>query len=385
MAPRTIVMILFVGQGMATLVEGYNDGNTSTTPDYLVLVDFGGNQAHADNAAEYVANKLLAQKKAGATPTFDLVVISHQDRDHLSLLPNLRAYIEKKGITFSIGEVYLGGARWSKANTATVAGFVDDGGMDIDDAEVAAPAETDYHDPSDLGHLLQFNNVSVRVLIAGYVPPDEKRADIIKNASSAVIVIDNGSTAVVLPGDATYHTMGEINDMMAKKKWKTAKPPPLSKVTAIEVPHHGALRTAVEDYTAKGKVDDFDFSIINKFASNMAPQAVIASAGPRNSHNHPLREVIEVFEGKLATVKSHSYVAYQFSKKKASKVEGWDQFPTTDAIFTTIVTLDKKGNYTWSNQSATLTGTKAGMMIELAEPAAQSDPAAEPAADAALR
>lgn len=365
MASRTIIMILYVGQGMCTLVENYNDGNTTSTPDHMVLVDCGGNQKYGDAAANYIAEKLLAQQDAGKDAKFDALIISHQDKDHLSLLKNLLAAINEQGINFGIDVTFLGGARWSKTNKSTVMKIVEEGGMDIDDVEVAEPAQTSYANPAKPLNLVAFNNVKVRVLIANYVPDDDKRDDIIKNASSAVVVIDNGFGAVVLPGDATYHTMGQINEMMAKPAWKKAKP--LSKVTALEVPHHGALRTAVEDYTAGGSTDDFDFSVINTFGANMAAAGIVSSAGPRNSHNHPLKEVIEVFEGHLSKVKSHTYVAYVFNKKKNKKVDGWSQFSSTDAIYTTVVTLDSKGNVTTQNQQVTLpTSVFAGMTVEIA-------------------
>jgi hypothetical protein len=107
---------------------------------------------------------------------------------------------------------------------------------------------------------------------------------------------------------------------------------------------------------------------------------VVASAGVRNTHNHPLREVIKVFEAKLANSAAHTYVAYHFDKVKKAKVEGWEQYATGKAIFTTIVTLDRFGNYTWSNQSAALTSTTAGLLIELAP---HPVPAADASADAA--
>jgi beta-lactamase superfamily II metal-dependent hydrolase len=384
MASRTIIMILYVGQGMCTLVENYDDGNTSPAPDHMVLVDCGGNQKYGDAAASYIVDKLLAQQAAGKEVKFDALIVSHQDKDHLSLLPNLLDAIKEEGIDFAVGTIFLGGARWSAKNKKTVSAFVEEAGGDRDDAEVAEPAQSGYDNPAAPVDLVAFNDVKVRILIAGYVPEDDKRDDIIKNASSAVVVIDNGFGAVVLPGDATYHTMAQINDRMATPQWQAARP--LSKVQALEIPHHGALRTAVEDYTARGSTDDFDFSIVTTFGANMAAAGIVSSAGPRNSHNHPLKEVIEVFEGHLATVTGHTYVAYVFNKTKSKKVDGWSQFSTNDAIYTTVVTLDAFGNFTTQNQQVTLPTTAfAGMTVEIAPylismPKARDEPAAAAAA-----
>src|SRR5215470_12466797 len=123
----------------------------------------------------------------------------------------------------------------------------------------------------------------IRALVSGLVTTG--RPDIRKNASSAVVVVDIGTWSVVLPGDATYQTMDAVNEI---KGINTLLRP----VVGLEIPHHGALRTAVENYVANKEPSHFNFDIITEFAKIVAPRNVAASAGPWNSHHHPIEEVL---------------------------------------------------------------------------------------------
>ena len=206
------------------------------------------------------------------------------------------------------------------------------------DVSFNAPFESDYAKAKkreDLGDITSFGNTFVRVIISG-LKLSSGGPDIIRNASSTVVAVENGEWSVILPGDATYHTMAEVNGFY--KKWGTK--PLIPTVFMLEIPHHGALRTAVENYTAKTPLAELDFSIITAFATYLAPQEVVASAGPRNNHAHPVKEVIDVFVPTLSTSYSRNYVAYVFDKKKSKKVEGWEQFSTTKGIRTTVFQIE---------------------------------------------
>jgi beta-lactamase superfamily II metal-dependent hydrolase len=336
----TRIAILFCGQGMATLVEYYKGGDVNGVPDNLVLIDFGGNQKYSEDAAAYVVAKLKKQKN----PKFDLVVISHQDGDHLSMLGALTAAIEEEGLTVANDNSYAGGTAWSAANKRKVSDFF---AQMTDDEPPAfdAPFDSNYTGAKkrdELESLVSFGKTFVRVLVSG-LKLSKAPQDITRNASSAVIVVENGDWSMILPGDATYHTMAQVNGFY--KKWGSK--PLVPTVFALEVPHHGALRTAVENYTAKTAFSDLDMSIITKFAQNTAPQHIVASAGPYNTHNHPIYEVMQVFNGSLATSSSRTYVAYVFDRKKSKKVDGWDQFTTTKGIRTTVKQIE--GSVDWGN------------------------------------
>ncbi len=164
-----------------------------------------------------------------------------------------------------------------------------------------------------LGKLVELDGVFFRLLTSQLKVSG--RQDIVRNASSAVVVIENGVQSVVLPGDSTYQTMAYINELY--DGWGAK--PLVPSVRGLEVPHHGALRTAVESYLAKGTTDDFDFSIVQSFANNLAPGCVFASAGLLNTHGHPVKELLDIFDGTLAAFGKHTYVAFEFDAKSVAK------------------------------------------------------------------
>lgn len=367
MTALTRVAILFCGQGMATLIEYYPDGDKDSVPTQLVLVDFGGNQRYAEIASAYVVEKLQAQASGGIDPFFTAVVISHQDGDHLSLLPSLQTGIKDGGIEVRCDNWYAGGTAWSAANKKKVESFAAMLTDDDEEYDLAfnGPFNSNYTGAkkrADVGHLANFGKTFIRVVISG-LKLSSGGEDIIRNASSSVVAVENGEWSMILPGDATYHTMARVNDFY--KVWKST--PLIPTVFALEIPHHGALRTAVENYTAKTPLAELDFSIINKFSSNLAPQEVVASAGIRNNHNHPIKEVLDVFTTVRTNSYSQNYVAYVFDKKKSKKVEGWEEFSTKKGIATTVRTITGTatyGNLFYNIRDSAVAGARPEVKIE---------------------
>lgn len=314
MAQLTRVKVLFCGQGMTTLVECYRDGVVKTKADYLALVDCGGNTEWGGEAIKYVAEKILATDG----PKLNALIISHQDKDHVVLLKGLADKLEDEGVT--VGEVFLGGLDWEQSNMDSVTTFLDAVDYDVDDVTFDAPKLSHYigvKEPNKLRYWDLFGNMRLRALVSGLVTPG--RPDIRKNASSAVVVVDNGEWAVVLPGDATYQTMDAVNQI--KNIGKLLRP-----VIGLEIPHHGALRTAVEEYVANKDPSEFNFDIITRFAAILAPHQVAASAGPWNGHKHPIEEVLEVFDPHLHTTADHTYVSYVFSRPDGITHKGWTEY-----------------------------------------------------------
>ncbi|MCX4695673.1 MBL fold metallo-hydrolase [Streptomyces sp. NBC_01408] len=330
MASLTLVKLLFCGQGMTKLIEVYDNGVEKDPADFLALVDCGGNKSDADKALEYIAGKVAARNP----PRLDYVVISHQDGDHVKLLSLLGDKLKEIGNT-TVGGVFAGGALWQPVNWNTLKHFLQCVDYPEKDVIRGAPGQSHYKGktkPSELGYLVRHGDVHLRLLISNLVV-EGGGDDIVKNASSAAVVVDNGDYAVVLPGDATYQTMGAINDI------SNLKAVLLPSVVALEMPHHGALRTAVENYTSSGNVDQFGWKIIKGFADTMAPQNVGASAGPWNTHCHPMQEVLEVF-WPSDVVTMHSYVSYLF-QKQGNEGEGWTTWETFYPVECTVRSIAK--------------------------------------------
>ncbi|WP_314246895.1 hypothetical protein [Streptomyces sp. DSM 40907] len=320
-----MVKLLFCGQGMTTLVEVYDNGVEKDPADFLALVDCGGNKSHSERSLDYIKSKVEARNP----PHLDYVVISHQDSDHVKLLPLLGTKLKEIGKT-TVGCVFVGGARWKPANWKALKDFLECVSYPEKNIIRGQPGQSHYmgkSNPSQLGYLAQKDDVHLRLLISNLVV-EGGDDDIIKNASSSVVVVDNGHYAVVLPGDATYQTMEAINGI---ENLKAVLLPP---VVALEMPHHGALRTAVENYTASGEVSQFGWNIINGFAYIMAPQNIGASAGPWNTHCHPMQEVLERFWPSDVVTK-HSYVSYLFQKQGQEDM-GWTTWQTLFPVECTV-------------------------------------------------
>jgi hypothetical protein len=336
-AQLTRVKILWCGQGMTTLVECYRDGVVKQKADYLALVDCGGNTEWGQHAIDYVAEKILATDG----PKLNALIISHQDKDHVTLLNGLAAKLEDEDV--ALGEVFLGGLDWEQSNIDSVETFLNAVDYDVEDVTFDAPKLSHYIGVKEVKKLRYFDlfgDMRIRALVSGLATTG--RPDIRKNASSAVVVVDTGTWAVVLPGDATYQTMDAVNQI---KNINTLLRP----VIGLEIPHHGALRTAVEEYVANKEPTEFNFDIITKFASIISPRMVAASAGPWNGHKHPIEEVLEVFDPHLHLANDHTYVSYVFARPDGVTHEGWTEYK--DVTFTEWCTVWAIANVTQKTKS----------------------------------
>ena len=314
---RTIVTMLYCGQGMMTLVEGYDEAS-SQSADFLALIDCGGNAQEASKGLCYVADKVKARKH------LDLVVISHQDRDHVGLLGVLGPLIPgcmspRPAEKMRKGQIFHGGDDWSPTNKETLRRFAQDVGADI---PVPLKSKDSIYGKAQFGPLggSSSGSVQLRLLISNLSATSMR-----KNSTSAVVVVDTGSYRVVLPGDATHETMRAIN-RLEKRDLDQIRP-----VTALSLPHHGSLTTSAEGSS---------LAILEKFAQiSMAPKHVCVSAGPENRYYHPAKAVVDSFTTVLGSkIANHGYVVYVTSPMASRKriLEHWDTVPTTKGIWSTV-------------------------------------------------
>ncbi|MGW6982191.1 MBL fold metallo-hydrolase [Streptomyces sp. NPDC054932] len=330
MASLTLVKLLFCGQGMTKLIEIYDKGVEKPDADYLALVDCGGNDRWSKGALDYIAMKVAA--RSTNPKCIDLVVLSHQDGDHVALLGKLGERLKDIGTPVRVGQLFIGGTNWKNSNQGTVRKFLDSVGYDAKDVKFNEARRSDYENVtqrSDLRHLAHHEDVYFRVLVTNLCGSKSP-----ENASSSVLVVENGAFAVVLPGDATYETMDFVD-----KKLGALQPLLLPPVVAMELPHHGALATAVKNYESGMKQNDLNWSIIQGFAAKIAPRSLGASAGPWNKHCHPVQEVIEQFYASVRTRPTLQwYVSYVFYQQ-GTESEKWRTWLAVRAIETTVQRL----------------------------------------------
>lgn len=331
------MVALYCGQGMAHLVEIYNSGTVQAVADFLVLVDFGGDKAYSADAVDYVYARLKAQSDAGRPARFDLVVISHQDGDHVVLLDPLREKIVAEALVVECAQAFLGGLHWKPGSKKIVTDF-----LAIFTPPVTPPwserQRGDYAGatkPEEVRELASFSGVKFRVLVS-QLAIAQGSDDVKRNASGTVLVVENGPRTIVLPGDATYHTMDYVNGLYTA--WGD-EDPLIPEVFAVEVPHHGALRTASENYAASWTFTDVGTRIIGTFVENLDSDIAFASAGYRSNHGHPVKEVLELFETRTMQAWEHVYVAFVFNNKAGKKKERYYEFTTREAIVTTLISI----------------------------------------------
>lgn len=313
------VVVLHCDQGMGTLVRIWEEVMGSEELTHLVLVDLGSDtrtRRYAGDAVAYVIDSL----KAMDTPQIDLVILSHQDFDHWSLLPDLIKKIETDVPATKILGCYRGGERWKKGALSAVTQMEHAFGI----SSVPLPKRhSDYSDPAGgKGELAGIEGVSFRVLAVN--APSTKS---IENGTSAVIVVEFGGSQSILPGDATSETLGFINAIL--DEWAENPVRPCFLLTA---PHHGSLRTLAGNFT---KISP-NLDIATEFAGKLEATWVAASAGYESHFYHPFKQVMAILAVKAgATAVQHTYVVYEDSSNTWEAVSD-----TKENVFTTIASLD---------------------------------------------
>lgn len=323
------VAFLHCDQGMGTLLRIYD---TSNRLAHLALFDLGsesGTRKYSDTAINSVMRALQRMEDDNLTPTIDLLLISHQDFDHWSLLPNLLEKIQQE---FSkqcrVEDIYYGGTKWRKKASEAINDWESEFGID---AEPFAREVSDYKTAGTKGVIKTIDGVAIRLLCVN-VPVSRSAQDLERNGTSAVVAIEFGGVTAVIPGDATADTLGWMNNNVFDA-WKKAKQGnPVQPCRALGAPHHGALRTIADNFTTTSRAK---FTIATAFAENVSAENVIASAGWYSQFNHPYRNVMEILGVHAVDDQvEHNFVWYDASIAK------WQQFDDDQrGIFTTIGTL----------------------------------------------
>jgi len=336
--------VLYCGQGMANWIEIYDEDETDDAPSATILIDLGRDRADKSPGSEtkpvdYIIRRLKAMVAQGRTPSIDYSFISHQDEDHWKLLPLLTARIKAEALAVEIGDISYGGSLWADSALKALTDFA----ALVDPPATVRPYlanSSDFKDPPEVGEEYSIGDVYIRLLVSNITAIGTTRTSIVKNATSAVMVIEFRETTFVLPGDATVQTLAVINGYLEAYE-STTLPKPLHACFIVALPHHGSRATF-----EKGKKAKPDFEIGKQFAKLVGADGVPASAGYMNKHKHPNIFVFEVFEPYLTDeFDDHTIVAY-------GPIIGWTQYISSkNGKFTTVNTLDDPpsvGNVTFT-------------------------------------
>lgn len=356
-----LIQMLQCDQGMGNLIKIYDSNQDLTN---LVLVDLGaenGSRGYAQDAVTAVVDALEEMEYDGQDAYLDMLVVSHQDFDHWSLIPDLhekiKAALDDGTLeSFQIGRVVVGGREWRDAAETAVFDFA----VEFDAAVDELPDPwSDYLNPgAGATKIDDWEGVVFRTLAVN-ATVNRKGLDLIRNGTSAVIVVELGKWKVILPGDATANTMGWINKIVAD--WtKATGASPIANTFVLSVPHHGALRTFADNFTTKNPKLD----IGTTFAQNTSAQIVGASAGKVAKFKHPYKRVLDLLAWKAGTKRAaHDYVNYDEAAGDWQVVPG-----STKGIFTTMTSLtDPPARRSWQFR-VNSAGALAAQVIRLGGP-----------------
>lgn len=337
MEPLAILDALWCGQGMANVLRVFNDSSvdTTTTPaDKLCVFDFGSGGLSASKKVlgitppvRFLIDQLKLQIAAKRPPFIDLMLISHQDRDHWLLLSELDQQLHAQNIDLKIGQIVGCGSEWSVNPQHWLKKYAART-LNEDTYLTWYKAESsDYMYPtSPLSPTYSLGNVNLQMLVTN-VASSNNAIDIVRNCSSAVVLLQLGASSFILPGDATWETFMRLQAIMGV--WTKS---PLPKVYAASVPHHGALRTM------NRSVSTVDLQDLVWFTDYTQPASIFASAGYNNTHSHPYLSILATMGEKTleSPFKNHSIVVFNASTNKFEHISAM-----TRSIYTSLISIDK--------------------------------------------
>lgn len=290
------VTFLHVDQGMGTLVGVY-DAKELTN---LLLFDLG---CHSSSKKFGLKGPETVMKELGTmkTPAIDLVLISHQDKDHLNLLPYLTELIKAKLPKTKVSQLRYGGEDktdelWGKNARTTINDFAWEFGI----TPKALPLnDGSYNKPPKKGAIFEIDEkVFVRLLCTGVEVSG--KPNLRKNCASAVVAIEFAGVNVVLPGDAIAATLQSINTQvfamwaLYKRLIDPKLKGPVEPCIALGVPHHGSILTFGSQYVTIGEETEEQMVVGKRFAANVNAKNIVASAGIVPKFKHPYKRVMDI-------------------------------------------------------------------------------------------
>lgn len=314
------VVVLHCDQGMGTLVRIWENVAGVPKITHLVLIDLGCENGRKRFAGDAIDNVIISLE-AMPTPKLDLLLISHQDTDHWSLLPGLIEAIQSDVPATTLGAFYRGGMGWKKGAKEVIELVESHFGVKCNPW---TDCRTDYGNPAaGKTAIADYAGVAIRILI---VNADSTKS--IANGTSVVTVIDFGGSTSIIPGDATSQTLSACNAYI--DAWIAQNGAnPVTPCFLLTAPHHGALATIADNFTTSNP----RLLIANEFAQRTQAAWLAASAGYLSKFKHPYKNVMQLLGYKIgAAAKVHNFVWYD------QAAPGWEPVVATQQNFFTTVT-----------------------------------------------
>lgn len=301
---RVETTVVDVGQGQCTFAVLYDDKNKIV---HTLLFDCGSDKKskpETDENIRAIADTLVEMD----TPTIDLLVFSHSDNDHISLMSNLllafkmAAFLAKKKEELKILHTWYAGdfLNYKKYGTNILEDLFNDKYC----TKFSYPDFNATQFNPTLGKWMGSpkwesadRTVQVRMLVGNVVdnkPGNFAKAkknifgtsDKDKNGVSIVCALMHDNRSLIICGDATTRSMAWIN-------WyfETAKNP-FPQTLMLTLPHHGSRRTGLNvesGHDARAKAID----VVETFVQVARAKTITASAFA--DFHHPSIELMNYF------------------------------------------------------------------------------------------
>ncbi|HWX43806.1 MAG TPA: hypothetical protein VNY52_00620 [Solirubrobacteraceae bacterium] len=349
---------------MGNLIKIYSKVRRKEVLTHLALIDLGTEKAKdldiQTTAVTPIIEALEEMANANVDPCINLLVISHQDKDHWSLLPRLQDDIGKKIANFQLGRVVTGGLGWGDTASAAVEAFA---AAFNRKTEPFLARHTDYDYPNPIGELFNINGISFRTLIVNArMNTKRTRTSGSRNTTSAVIVLETNHFKCIFPGDATVQTISAVNQIVHKYPAN-----PLLPCHVLSVPHHGALPTLASNYRNRDPHEEPNLDVARVFANSLQAEILAASAGFFSKYEHPSELALEVLAVGVIDWELHNYVQFSYEKNC------WDEVPQTlRSVYTTIVRLNPKAGEAYGETwefTITAAGQVSRRLVKFGRPA----------------
>lgn len=327
MADTVRVRILAVGQGMSNLIEVYDKGKLEN----VIVVDCGGGDKgteHVRDCGWLILDAMKRRAKAikpySEIAVLDLLIISHQDRDHHSIMKGLLAQLKNK---VEIRQFIRFDESYCNLQFSYTV---------FRDAVIASMPDQSNHFyfPNGSGYQRGGGCTCINVsggvtLTAIYANERGSMAD--TNVVSAIVELETTFTPqthrFLFPGDPTRQTMVAVS----------AAPIPAGYSSNImSAPHHGSFETC-KDGASGGT------TTLNRFLTQMKPAEMIVSAGVDNTYGHPHASFIATAETVMTGSSARHELLYNTTDQSGTANLSFKK--TTKKIYSTAADLSEYDHY----------------------------------------
>ncbi|HEV2682411.1 MAG TPA: hypothetical protein VGV14_18045 [Rhodanobacter sp.] len=288
---RVETTVVDVGQGQCTFTRIYDD---STPPElvHTLLFDCGTDKSSptTDSNIQWIADSLQLMD----TPTIDLLVFSHSDNDHISLMYDLiNAYKGKKKLKI-LSTWYAGDPDFYTKNTFNILDYLtsycksfttpdfnesqyDSSKHGWDTPPMWISADKTVQVSMLMGNVIDNQPGIFKLTAFGKVA--EK-----KNRVSIVCALMHGTRTLLICGDATNRTMAWTNYYFGTDSFTNA--------LMITLPHHGSRSTGLNVSSAQ-VANKKSIDVVKTFATLASAKTLTVSAYAL--HGHPSIDLINYF------------------------------------------------------------------------------------------